>query len=171
MYGVKYLFLCLYLFLAVLEDFRNRKISNWQILFGLGIGFLFLLKEGGRENVADGLIGMCLPFVLLFLLYAFRTLGAGDVKLFMVAGLFLGKSGVLKGMCWAFLFGGILALCKMIKTKGVKTRFQYLGNYVKYMFKTRSMEVYVKGAWKQDMVIHFSLCIWLGCLPVIGGVL
>ncbi len=170
MQNVKGLFLLLYLFLAALGDFHKRKIPNWWILFGLSIGFLFLLEEG-KEAVLNGIIGMCLPYALLFLLYSFRVLGAGDVKLLMVVGLFLGRWGILKGICGAFFFGGIFALCKLIKTKGFKKRFRYLGEYVKRLVRTGKVEAYIKGDWEEDSVIHFSLCIFFGCLPVIGGFL
>lgn len=170
MYGIKHLFLFLYLFIAVLEDFRKSKISNWWVLFGIIVGFLFFLAEGEKEVLINGIAGMSIPFVLLFLLYLLRVLGAGDVKLFMVAGLFLGKEGIIEALVGAFLAGGIYAGCKLIKTKGFKSRFLYLGQYVKRILVTGKPEEYVKGPWERKAVIHFSLCIFLGCLlPVIQG--
>lgn len=170
LYDIKHLFLFLYLFIAVLEDFRKSKISNWWVLFGIIVGFLFLLAEGEEKTLLNGIVGMGIPFVFLFLPYLLRVLGAGDVKLFMVAGLFLGQEGIIKAFVSAFLTGGIYAGYKLIRTKGFKSRFLYLGQYVKRIRITGKLEEYVKGPWERKAVIHFSLCIFLGCLlPVIQG--
>lgn len=168
--NMKQLFLLLYLFTAVLEDFRSCKIPNRWILFGLGIGTLALLEE--REALyLDYVIGCILPLILLFLLYCIRVLGAGDIKLLMVCGLFLGKDAVLQVIAGSFLFGGIYAFVRLIRTKSFRQRFGYLLCYVKRVAAGGRIEEYVEGDWEKESVLHFSLCILLGCLPVIGGMI
>lgn len=166
---IKEVFLLLYLFTAVLEDFHSYKIPNWWLLFGFSIGLLSLLEE--RENLYYYITGCFLPFFLFILLYAIRVLGAGDIKLFMVTGLFLGRREILHVIAWAFLFGGIYALIELVRKKCFRRRFAYLFSYIKRVAVNGKPEAYVTDGWEDEMVLHFSLCIFLGCLPVIGGIL
>lgn len=169
---IKGIFLLLYLFTAVLEDFRNHKIPNWWILFGFSIGLLSMLEEKGNfDSYMNYIIGCFLPFFPLILLYSIRVLGAGDVKLFMAVGLFLGRKEILQVMIWSFLFGGIYALIEMLRKKCFRRRFTYLFSYIRRVAASGKLEAYVTDGWEDEMVLHFSLCILLGCLPVIGGTL
>ena len=167
---IKQIFLILYLLTAVLEDFHSRRIPNWWIVFGFTIGSLFLLGERANPYHYYA-IGCLIPFFLLILLYGIRVLGAGDIKLFMVIGLFLGRVEILHVIAWSFLFGGIYALIRMIRRKSFRQRFTYLFSYVKRVAVNGKAEDYVTGSWDEETVLHFSLCILLGCLPVIGGAL
>ncbi len=166
---IKEFFLLLYLFTAVLEDFRCRKVPNWWILFGFSIGLVSLLEE--KNPYYYYITGCLLPFFLLMVLYIIRILGAGDIKLFMVVGLFLGRKEILYVIGWSFLFGGIYALMKLFREKSFRQRFIYLFSYLKRITANGKVEAYITGDWKEETVLHFSLCILLGCLPVIGGVL
>lgn len=170
MIHIKEIFLLCYLFTAVLEDFRSRKIPNWWILFGFSIGLLSLLEK--RTNPYYYYISGCaVPFFLLILLYCIRVLGAGDIKLFMVAGLFLGRKEILQVIAWSFLFGGIYAFIKLLRKRCFRQRFSSLFSYVKRIAVKGKIEAYVTDGWKEEMVLHFSLCILLGYLPVLGGVI
>lgn len=170
MIHIKEIFLLCYLFTAVLEDFRSHKIPNWWILFGFSIGLLSLLEK--RTNPYYYYISGCIiPFFLLILLYSIRVLGAGDIKLFMVAGLFLGRKEILQVIAWSFLFGGIYAFISLLRKRCFRQRFSYLFSYVKRIAVNGKIEAYVTDGWKEEMVLHFSLCILLGYLPVLGGVI
>jgi prepilin peptidase CpaA len=166
--GIKEIFLLLYLFTAVLEDFRSDRIPNWWILFGLGMGVLSMAGEG-RAAYADYIAGCIIPFVLLIVLYALRVLGAGDVKLFMVTGLFLGRKEILWVMVWSFVFGGIYAFIKLIRGRCFRQRFSYLFHYVKRIAINGKPEAYVQEKATEEMLLHFSLCILLGSFFMIGG--
>ncbi len=76
------------------------------MLIGLGISFL----DGAPVNAIESLLGALLAFLIFYYPYAKAYIGAGDVKLFVLVGLFLGPSLAM----WAFLFscltGGIIAL-------------------------------------------------------------
>lgn len=167
---IKELFLLLYLFTAVLEDFRSCKIPNWWILFGFSVGLLSLLEKDVQLHLYY-ITGWFLPFFLLILFYMIRVLGAGDIKLLMVVGLFLGRREILQVIAWSFFFGGIYALIKLIRGKCFRQRFTYFFSYLRRVAVKGKAESYVTGDWTEEMVVHFSLCIFLGCLPVIGGVL
>jgi prepilin peptidase CpaA len=65
--------------------------------------------------------GFALAFGLMFLLHAFGTMGAGDVKLFGAIGAIIGVSLVLPTMLIVAITGGVFAVCKMVYARRTVT--------------------------------------------------
>lgn len=68
---------------AVLWDIRTGKVPNFLIAAGLGTASWFRLTELGIFGFWRFLGGSALPLLLLAVLFYFRMLGAGDIKLFL----------------------------------------------------------------------------------------
>lgn len=78
-----------HLTLAVVMDFGNGRISNRLIVSGLIWGLAFRLLGEGSAGAVHFLMNISIPVILLFLLFSLCILGAGDIKLFSIAGGFL----------------------------------------------------------------------------------
>ena len=75
---------------VVVEDLRRFRISNRSVLILLGLFALWsLLQWNGQAFLGHVLFGAVM-FGLLLLMYRFRMMGGGDVKLLGVAFLWLG---------------------------------------------------------------------------------
>ncbi len=104
------------LLVAVLHDVRSRRIPNWLILTGIVLAFVFqaLDRFGGFEfyvqTVKYALLGGLVGFLLFVPMYALKLLGAGDVKLLAMVGLWLGPMDTLQTALYTLIAGGILAL-------------------------------------------------------------
>ena len=91
---------------AAYMDLRYAKVKNALIIAGFAAGLVLRLIFAGAwtKNYAgtltflfrpefslnvflEGLAGAAVPFVILYFFYHLRLIGAGDVKLFCVAGL------------------------------------------------------------------------------------
>jgi prepilin peptidase CpaA len=136
-------FVCLALLVAAGVDGWKLKVPNWLtfplILSGwaLGLAHNFGLDESsGVRTAAEitgggigaSLAGTGLGFALLFPLYAIGGMGAGDVKMQMGFGAWIGafyglsapddQPGALGIILWAFclgaVIGGVLAFCMII---------------------------------------------------------
>ncbi len=124
---------CVAMILAAVIDGWKLKVPNWLtfplILSGWLLGLLNnfgLLAEAGFDGgIGGALAGTALGFVLLFPLYSIGGMGAGDVKMQMGFGSWIGafygyKDG-LPIIWWAFVFGaligGVIAL-GMILARG-----------------------------------------------------
>ena len=93
---------------AVAADFREMRISNRLIASGLMMGLaLRILGEGGA-GIVHFLVNISIPVILLFLLFQLRVIGAGDIKLFSVAGGFLSMRQLLYVILAAFVTAAVI---------------------------------------------------------------
>ena len=125
---------------AVAADFREMRISNRLIASGLMMGLaLRILGEGGA-GIVHFLVNISIPVILLFLLFQLRVIGAGDIKLFSVAGGFLSMRQLLYVILAAFGLGKLLYQKRMAGIFG-----------------------------NQRTLIHFSAMILIGYFIVVWG--
>ena len=102
---------------AVAADFREMRISNRLIASGLMMGLaLRILGEGGA-GIVHFLVNISIPVILLFLLFQLRVIGAGDIKLFSVAGGFLSMRQLLYVILAAFVAAAVIGLGKLLYQK------------------------------------------------------
>lgn len=101
-------FCLLWLIAIAAMDLRLRKVRNWMVLLGLGMGLITLLGNAQPFQVPPwkALLGMLVAFAALLPFYALRWMGAGDVKFAAVIGLWLGLSPALLAI---WLGGSLLA--------------------------------------------------------------
>jgi prepilin peptidase CpaA len=118
--------LLLLLAIAVVSDWRQRRIPNVLVLVSLFAGLLFH-SVGAQEGAAGGLFstrpgplgfwqalaGAVTAFALFIPFYALRLLGAGDVKLLTGVGAFAGPAAFVNLALFVLLAGGVLALGRM----------------------------------------------------------
>ncbi len=141
---MRILILLTFLTMAVVEDFQKGKISNRLIASGLIWGLVFRVLGDGNTGIVHFLVNISIPVILLFLLFQMRALGAGDIKLFSVAGGFLTMKQLLCLIPLAFIAAAAIGLGKLF----------YLAGTTKYWRKGRTL-------------IHFSIAILIGCLIVV----
>ena len=105
-------------------DVRYRRIPNKLVLVILIGGLVLNTFFGGWHRLAGSLGGLVLAFGLMFVLHAFGTMGAGDVKLFAAIGAVFGSSLVLPTLLVVAITGGVLAVCKMVYARRVMVTMQ-----------------------------------------------
>jgi prepilin peptidase CpaA len=94
---------------AAISDVRTRRIPNTSVLTLLALFLAWLLAEAGRSILTDLEAG-AIAFVVTFLLFQFRIVGAGDSKLFAAAALFLGLDYLPYFALATVIAGGVLAI-------------------------------------------------------------
>jgi prepilin peptidase CpaA len=105
---------------AVVCDLRTRRIPNTLVVAGiaLGLSFQVVARMGGdlsvnpvgASGIGAALLGGLTGLALFLPLYVLRTMGAGDVKLLAMVGVWLGPEHVAWATLWTLLAGGVLAL-------------------------------------------------------------
>lgn len=91
-------------------DVTSYRIPNLLIGIGLVVGLLIRLSFGGVTELLPGLQGLLVGIAVLLPLYLLRGMGAGDVKLMGLVGVFLGPLHVLGALFGTLLVGGVLSL-------------------------------------------------------------
>lgn len=107
---VSLLILMILLVIAAWCDVDSYRIPNKLIVIGILSGLLLRLMSAGWSELIPGLTGLLVGMLVLLPMYWLRAMGAGDVKLMGMTGVFLGPGHVLGAWLMTLLVGGILAL-------------------------------------------------------------
>lgn len=158
-----------YISVAVCLDLKSEKIPNSWILIGWFMGFIFQFQQG-LNHIPVFLSGAFIPALLLFLLFASRMLGAGDIKLFSVLGGLMGPAIVLQCILYSFLCGAILSVAILIFCGDLIIRLQYFLNYFQRCLQLKQILPYRLDGSNRMEHLHFSVAILMGSLLWIGGI-
>jgi prepilin peptidase CpaA len=99
--------------LAAFFDMEWRRIPNWLILFGLSVALGFSGLRGTNEFY-QSLFGIGVGIGILFIPFAFRWIGAGDVKFLGVMGGFVGPYLLPRVLWYSVLVTGVMAILSLI---------------------------------------------------------
>src|SRR5260370_28316962 len=99
---------------AVYTDLRSPRIPNNLIVLGLILAIIFQLVANGAHGLLFGFLAALLGLGCFMPFYALRAMGAGDVKLMAVVGLFTSPRGILYAVVLSLLAGGLCALGYLI---------------------------------------------------------
>lgn len=151
--------------LAVAGDILRYRISNAVVAAGLSAGFLINILTCGMDGLLKALAGALLPAVLLFVLFALRMLGAGDIKLFCTIGAVMGAEFIAYAIALSFISGGVMALILMLARGNLKRRLTFAAAWVKTVLFSQTFIPYTDFSDKSDGAkFHFSPAIAAGCL-------
>jgi len=150
--------------MAAFFDKKEFRIPNWLCMVGVINGLCYHLIAEGLRELPNYLGGMIIPFFCLGILFHFRMLGAGDIKLFVAIGSFLGKD-VIWIIVYSMFINGMAAFFILYKEKAFIKRFLYFGEYVNNILLKGEKKSYCGDDWKESpFVIHFTLGIWFAFL-------
>ncbi len=156
--------LFIYISVAAFFDMKEFRIPNQLCIVGILNGLCYHFIIEGLQGFSNYLGGMIIPLFCLGILFYFRMLGAGDIKLFAVVGSFLGKD-VIWIILYSIFVNGIFAFFILYKKKAFIQRFRYFGQYMKTLFLTGEKKPYCGDDWRESpFVIHFTLGIWFSFL-------
>jgi prepilin peptidase CpaA len=130
MMHIEYYFLAVFIMIAFYSDVRKGTIPNWLNVAGVIVGFAIHGFQDGLSGLTGSAIGLAIGFGVLFILYKFGALGAGDVKLFAAIGALTGIEFVLYCLMYSIVYSGILGIIILLFRKEV---IQRAGNIFRYL--------------------------------------
>ena len=95
---------------ATLSDLSRHKIPNLVSLGGIGIGLILQVLDAGSSGLLIGLGGIAICFAIFIVPYAMKVMAAGDVKLMMKVGAFIGWAHALEVAFIVIMVGGVMGL-------------------------------------------------------------
>lgn len=142
---IRYAAMFIIIMMAVIDDYRRFKVSNRIIIAGMVIGVVInmgSLMYGGdvRGYIYGGMAG----FAIMYMVYIFGGVGAGDVKLLAVCGLLIGVTYIVRLICAAMVCGVLrgITLTGVMLTVGTCERdAYYMVIYNDYMTKHYARDV------------------------------
>ncbi len=157
-------------------DIRKHRIPNWLVLSGFISGILLdLLRSADTLKGAvfwQVLFLFCLKFAValavLFPLFIYRMIGAGDIKIIGLVFAYLGPVAGAAALLPGFLIGGVWSFVKMAAKGILFKRLSYFVEYIKRMCQTGRLTAYYNSARDgYEVVIPLGFCIFLGMLVYI----
>jgi len=161
---------------AVYSDIRTYKVPNSLIAFGLASGCFLKLVLGGPGELLYIIPGVLIPPILCFALLLKRMLGAGDVKLLAVSGIFLGPVGILWAMVNACVLAAVIAVFKLMHGGMARKRWEKLMSYAVLMAAGNAPEKYIseleikeKKPWLMHLTIPIAVAVLGSYIPAFAG--
>ena len=109
---------------AAVYDIRFRRIPNWLVLTGFCLGLALNVYFLHVNGLILTLLGALLAFAVYLPFFALRAMGAGDVKLMIAIGAFVGAKNWLILFLMTAILGGILAICLLLIRGGLIRSFK-----------------------------------------------
>lgn len=159
----------LYAFWAMVLDLTRSKISNQYLIFGWIVGAVMALIRSGVGGLPDYLGGALLPILLLFVLFYFHMMGAGDIKLLSVLGGMMGIHTSIALLICSFAAGAIFSVGILTYRRSWSRRFRFLTRYVHNYMVTGLCIPYRSEKINRDS-LHFALPVFVAVLLWKGGV-
>ena len=153
------------LILAVITDLSARKIPNSIIVFGLVASLVCQLVATQGAGGLNWLAGVAVAFACFIPLYILRGMAAGDVKLMMAVGGFLGYPLIITAVAYSYLAGGAMAICYVLIKGRFRLLIQNLYSLIidQFIKTTSGVDVYDGQVIKQSVgQLPFALAIALG---------
>ena len=95
-------------------DCKQRRVPNWLNAAIAAAGFLAQGYFFGLSGVAAGLTGLAVGLALLIVPWLMHGMGAGDVKLMMAIGVWLGPYLTFLSFCVGAVAGGVIAVIMIL---------------------------------------------------------
>lgn len=159
---------------AVFMDLAYEKVDNQFILFGLLLGAGYQIWFSGLRGLAVFLAGTGIPFLFLYVLFFFRMIGSGDIKLLSVLGGLIGPVAIAKCILCSFIFGAVISVFVLCVCGNIAERLNYFMNYIRRLLVEKDIILaegvvpyYVRG--KRMENIHFTIPIFMSMVVYAGG--
>lgn len=162
---------CAALFLAAgaaWMDLKKTEVDNGWLLFWLAAGAAVQVIRAGPGALLPGLAGMAVPLFLLFPLFYFRMLGAGDIKTLAVLGSLVGHKAIFPCLFYTFLFGAVLSAGVFLLYGGFRSRLQYLAVWLRDLLQTGQRQPYLRPG-VQEENLHMTIPILMAVLLRAGS--
>jgi prepilin peptidase CpaA len=88
---------------ACVTDIQSRRIPNWLTFGAAAVALVFHAATRGGNGLLFAMAGWFLGALIMFVPFALRGLGGGDVKLMAALGAWLGPASAI----WLALYAGV----------------------------------------------------------------
>lgn len=147
------------------HDLLTKRIPNWLTLPSIVIGIALQFYTSGFAGAMDALLAIGLAFILYFPIHAVGKMGAGDVKLLMAGGAFLGWKGTLFVAIVAILIGAFYALVEIAFRKRlwavVSTTYSFMRSVMVPGLVVEKLKIDESRKFAFGICISLAVALWI----------
>jgi len=153
-------------------DYRQRRVPNWLNLAIALAGFAAQAWFNGLSGVGNGALGLAVGFGVLILPWLMHGMGAGDVKLMMAIGVWLGPLATFVSFAAGAAVGGVIAVVMILSSGRL---WQAYGNLATIMGKCSSTSTLfteygsAKSFGSSSQLLPYGVPLTIGTLAVFFG--
>ncbi|SHI69226.1 A24 family peptidase [Desulfofundulus thermosubterraneus] len=122
--------LAAFLCCSVYTDLRWRRIPNALVAAFMGAGFILRLAGGGPAGLLEGCLGLVIGALLLLIPFWAGGVGAGDVKMLAMIGLYKGAHFATWTFLAGALAGGVLAALFLLGRRHLVSSLRCVGRHL-----------------------------------------
>jgi prepilin peptidase CpaA len=152
-------------------DYKERRVPNWLNAAIAVAGFAAQAWFFQWSGVQAGLLGLLVGFGVLIVPWLMHGMGAGDVKLMMAIGVWLGPGLTALSFCVGAIVGGIVAMIMILSTGRY---WQARANLATIMCKMSSRQTLfsefgsAKSFGTTSQLLPYGVPLTIGTLMVLG---
>lgn len=134
-------FIILIIFLLVVAyfDITKHRIPNWLNVSGVLVGILYHVFVNQIDGFLQSIFAVLAGGGIMLVLYIFKAIGAGDVKLFAAIGAITGVLFTLYAIMYSIIFAGIIGLFILLFTKTIFINLLLAFLHIKESIQKRSL--------------------------------
>ena len=117
---------------GAVTDLRQRRIPNWLTYPGIVLGLALRGVLFGWKGLLSALAGCLLAGGIMFLFYAVRAMGAGDVKIMAAIGALVGPHEAVGVLLATAISGGILAIVYALYRRRMISTLRNVGSVLRF---------------------------------------
>lgn len=114
---IHFIILGIFLCIAFYYDAIKQIIPNWLNVSGAVVGVGYHSLSAGVDGFIQSFGGGLVCGIILLVLYVFKAIGAGDVKLFFAIGTITGILFGLYSIMYSIICAGIIGLLYLLFTR------------------------------------------------------
>lgn len=153
-------------------DYAERRVPNWLNASIAALGFMAQGWFFGWSGVAAGMLGLSVGFAALIVPWLMHGMGAGDVKLMMAIGVWLGPWLTFLSFCAGAIIGGVIAVAMILSTGRL---YQAYGNLATICHKVTNRSTIftefgsAKSFGETSQLLPYGVPLTIGTLIVFFG--
>lgn len=157
---------------VIFMDWRCYRIPNACIVTGMAAGLITTFLSCSVSGLLEAVSVSALVFVTLYPFYLLGTLGAGDVKLFMMVGCYrpyMAAERFLQYLLVTMILAAAISIVKMIAYTESRNRLLYLARYLRKAALTGAIDEYQIDKTQKHCVVRLSIPAFLSLLLMCIG--
>ena len=155
---------------AALMDIQRAKVDNGWLLFCVLVSLFTHIWKMDVSSLETWICGLLVPILILGILFIFRMLGAGDIKLFMALSCMTDYSIVLHTIIFSLCLAAVYGLFRLIRQGTLLQRILYFRTYMQSSLVKKQWVPYREQSGMDDSCMHLAPAVLGGYLLTLGVV-